>query len=143
MSEIDAKAKICPHCAKKQNKIPVVGRIVIAVIVFFVLIGLFSDSNSENNIPEEEKFTISDVKAYSDDSGFAYYIEGIVKNNTDKDYNYIQITYNVYDKDDNNLGTCLDNNSNLKSGETWKFKTMCSGSPDEIVRYELDEITSY
>jgi len=92
---------------------------------------------------QKEKFTLSDDYGYSDDYGFAYYIEGLVKNNTDKSYSYVQVTFNVYDSEDNLLGSCWDNVNNLKENGTWKIKAICSGDAKNIVRYELEDFTSW
>jgi hypothetical protein len=46
-SEIDKKAKICPHCRKKQG-----GKtkfIIIGVIVFFILVGALSSKNDDKS----------------------------------------------------------------------------------------------
>ena len=38
------------------------------------------------------------------------------------DKSYVQITFDVFDREGNRVGTALDNINNLRSGETWKFK---------------------
>lgn len=75
---------------------------------------------------------------------FALYIEGTVKNNSNKTYSYVQITFSLYDSSGAKLGTAIDNLNNLAPGEIWKFKAlgMDSGS-EEIATYRLDEIKGY
>ncbi len=146
-SSIDKKAKICPNCKKKQRKLPV-WLIIILVILVIAVIYSSSGNDSENNKKTpEKKETFSIVEGtetgYADDYGIAYYIEGTIKNNTDKKYSYVQVTYNVYDSNQNNLGTCIANNNNLSGNETWKFKAICSGDAKSITSYKLDEITGW
>lgn len=146
-SEIDKEAKICPNCKKKQKKLPVWLVILIVIIVFAMIGG--ANSNSKNNEKKktttEEKFSIIEgtEKGYADDYGFAYYIEGTIQNNTDKTYSYVQVSYNVYDSSNNNLGTCIANNNNLGSKETWKYKAICSGDAKSIATYKLNEIKGW
>lgn len=113
--------------------------------------GSSNDENKEDTPKTEEKqkkeekkedFTIEgEVTGDYDSAKMGYYIEGVIKNNTDKDKTYVQVTYNLYDKDGNQLGTALANVNNLKAGGTWKFKAM--GMADGITKYELAEITGY
>lgn len=63
---------------------------------------------------------------------------GILKNNSGKDLNYVQITFAVKDADSNKLGAAMANVNNLKAGDTWKFETM-SFSTDEGQIIDLDD----
>ncbi|MEF9969939.1 MAG: FxLYD domain-containing protein [Ruthenibacterium sp.] len=73
----------------------------------------------------------------------AMYIKGIVKNNSGKDCTYVQITFTLYDKDGNQIGTALDNINNLEKDGTWKFKAMALAEEGEIANYKLTEITGF
>ena len=98
----------------------------------------------ENAMKEDNLYIISNSEnGYADEYGFSYYIEGIIKNDSDKNYSYIQVTYNVFDKDGNNIGTCLANNNNVMGNSTWKFKAICSGNADDVKTYKLVEITGW
>ena len=72
---------------------------------------------------------------------FSSYLVGVVKNNTNKDYDYIQITFTLYDVDGNVVGTALANAKNLKAGGTWKFEAMFF--EDTASYWELDEIKGW
>lgn len=142
MEEKSAKKKGFPKWAK----------ILIIVFVVIIIIGLASgneDSSSNNNgttnkNKTQEKFTLLEVtSAAPDDYNFAYYIEGSIKNNMDKDYDYVQVEFTTYDADGNTLGTCLDNNSGLEANGTWKFKAMCTDNVEQIASYKLKEITGW
>ena len=99
----------------------------------------------KDSIQEQEnnKFTLSDDKGYSDDAGYAYYIEGTVKNNTNKDYSYVQIEFNVYDKDGSIIGSCFDNINNLEGNGTWKIKAICLGESNNVKSYKLIGFSSW
>lgn len=74
------------------------------------------------------------------DGYFATYISGVVRNNTDKKYSYLQITFDLFDKDDNKVGTALANVNNIGPGEKWKFEAMAL---EDFSSYRLDEIIGW
>lgn len=92
---------------------------------------------------ENNKFTLSNDKGYSDEYGFAYYIEGTVENNTNNNYSYVQVMFNVYDENGSVIGSCLDNINNLEGNGTWKIKAICSGEAKDIKSYKLTGFTSW
>lgn len=101
------------------------------------------DSNN-NSSTKKEKLSLEEGHyGYPDDYGFAYYIEGYINNNTNKDYSYVQVSFTAYDSEGNTVGSCYDNNGGLQAKGRWKFKALCSGEAEEIVRYELDTITGW
>lgn len=101
------------------------------------------DSEVEIVVPEEE---------YEEDfvfiegptcipGEFSSNIVGVVKNNTNKDYSYLQITFTLYDIDGNVVGSAFANVNNIKAGGTWKFEAMFF--EDNAATWELDEITGW
>lgn len=148
-TEISDKAKVCPNCKKKQG----MPKWAIVLIVIVVIIALISFTGGDEESKEtgttgttevKEELTLEKGhKGYSDEYDISYYVEGTVKNNTDKNYSYVDIELSVYDKDGNNLGSCYDNNSNLEANGSWKFKAICDGDPTEIASYKLVEISGY
>ena len=161
-SEIPAKAKICPVCKKKQGM--KTWQAVLIVFLALVLIGgLAGGSGSKDEAPtqsdqvvenetnttteepkeeKQEKYTIEGDITESKDK-YSLNLEGILRNNTDRDLNYIQISFNVYDKDGNLLGTALDNANHLKAGGTWKFKAVYFSSDNEADHWELAEVSGF
>lgn len=137
----------------KKKKIPTWAIIVIVVLVIAVIGGgLGGESSSSTKSNEQTGKT--EVKGEDleleeghtgtpDEYGFAYYIEGYIKNNTDKDYSYVQVEFTAYDSEGNTLGTCMDNNSGLEAQGRWKFKAMCTEAVDKIASYKLKEITKW
>jgi hypothetical protein len=54
-------------------------------------------------------------------------ITGIVENRTGRDLNYAQIIFNLYDSDDNQVGSVLANVNGLEAGGRWSFEAVCFG----------------
>lgn len=155
-SEIDNTAKVCPHCRKKQG-MPL-WLIVVLVIVGISMISSFS--SSETNSGEEktgttnnksnkttEKFTLLDGhNGFAGDYNIGYYVEGYVQNNTDKEYSYVSIEFNLYDSEGALIGTAIDNVNNLESNGKWKFKASSLTTSEEtasVASYKLKEITGW
>lgn len=141
--------------AEKQKKPIYKRKWFIAIVVIIVLGVIFSpkeekakvvdkptSETSQEEVKEEAKpeekvaYEITDLKV--DDSGFTPKATGILKNNTDTDKSYIQITFAVKDSDGNKLGSAMANINNLKAGDTWKFEAM-SFSTDEGQIIDLDD----
>ena len=112
-SEIDDKAKICPHCRKKQNK-PIFRWIVI--IVFVLLLGscmLGSDSETEQSkqttfkVGETFESDYIQLTMSKVDTDFKEYNEyADVKD----DYKIIKATFTMVSKDESELLSYMDFN---------------------------------
>lgn len=90
---------------------------------------------------KKEDYSIEgEVKSSTDDFGYLT-LEGTIKNSTDKKASYVQVEFNVYDKDGNQIGTALDNINNLEAGGTWKFKVMALVQGTKT--YKLVEISGW
>lgn len=46
----------------------------------------------------------------------------------------------TYDADGNTIGSCIDNNSGLNVGGTWKYHAMCM-NPGDVDHYEVKDVT--
>lgn len=103
-----------------------------------------TNKNSKNdNKKTNEKFTMIEHYKSDESNMFAMYIEGKIKNNKNKSYSYVQVTFTTYDSDGNVIGSCMDNINNLDANGTWKFKAICLDNPDNIDHYVLKEITGW
>jgi RNA polymerase subunit RPABC4/transcription elongation factor Spt4 len=150
-TEIDDNAKICPNCKKKQSKKGIIALCIVVVIIIIAIAngGNNTSTTSDNLIntttQTQEKFTLLDGHTGSyDEYGMGYYIEGTVQNNTDKEYSYVQITFNLYDKDNALLGTAVSNVNNFEANGKWKFKAIgLNSSDDKVTSYKFKEITGY
>ncbi len=149
-TDIDKKAKVCPQCGRSQSN-KLVSLLIKIAIIFGIIIALIvacskgvSDAIDEADKQKESlKVEENTVTASKDEYGFSYNIEGYIKNESDKSFSYVQVTYTAYDKDGNTLGTCIDNNSGLEANGRWKFKAMCLSEVDSIASYKLSEVTGW
>lgn len=136
---------------EKKKKMPKWLIVVIVILVIGVIGGLAggdttSDDKDNNSVTttEKKKLTLEDGwKGELDEYGAFYYVTGYIKNDTGKDYDYVQVEFTSYDADGNTLGTCVDNQSGLENGGRWAFKASCLESTDKIAKVELKEITGY
>lgn len=157
--EIAKNAKVCPNCGAKI-KAPIYKKWWFWIIIVVIIASATSNpadntvntgGNLNNNfqvqedtktpIQKKEKFTLESHSGAYDSAGFAFYIEGTIKNNTDKNYSYVQVTFNTYDKDGAQLGTALANINNLEANGIWRYKAMTTA--DNIASYKLAEITGW
>ena len=140
-SEIEKDAKICPVCKKKQGKHKLLIVFIIIIIIGIIVAIAGVDGESEEN--NKEKFSYTITSSAPDKANFAYYIEGVVTNNLDKDYSYVQIEFICYDKDGNNLGTALANTNNLLGKQTWKYKAMGMFTNQIVDHCDFKEVTGW
>lgn len=68
-------------------------------------------------------------------------ISGTIINNTNTDKEYVEITFILYDKDGNIIGTALDNTNNLKSNDIWNFEANII--EDNVSSFELKEVSGF
>lgn len=136
--EVSKNAKTCPNCGAKVKK---GGRfflkILLGFFLFFVLLGIIANLTETENGSSVNKTGKTDIKTekksnlelldWSISKGeFGNpTIIGKVKNNRNKEYSYVQITFNLYDASDALVGTAVANVNNLEPGEIWKFQALC------------------
>jgi hypothetical protein len=101
------------------------------------------DSEVEVVVPEEnyEEDFVFIEEPVAIPGEFSSVITGVVKNNTNKTYDYLQISFTLYDVDGNVVDTAFTNINNVKPGQTWKFEAMYF--EESAVRWELDEIAGW
>lgn len=144
-----------------------IGKIILGVVIAFLAIGVIGsmtgngsagDGNSDNSAAvsddeeakeqpkqEEQKqdpYTITEEAADTSNS-YDYAITGILTNNSGRDANSVMVTYNLFDTDNNQIGTAMATASNLKAGGTWKFKASSLKSTNEVARYELSDVSGF
>lgn len=154
-TEVSSKG-ICPKCGKDQRSFFVKHKIftfILILVVIGMIAGTTGNKSKTNNLVEtsttanekQEEFTLQDGhKGTTDKYGMSYTIEGTIKNNTDKQYSYVQVTFNLYDSDGAQIGTALANINNLEANGLWKFKASGSfGDGKTVASYKLMEITGW
>lgn len=71
---------------------------------------------------EAAKPKLEVIESKSENDKYSRYVVGTVKNNTNKEYGYVQVEINLYDESGAQVGSTLANANNLEAGGTWKFK---------------------
>ena len=124
-------------------------KIALGIILgFVVLIGgcsaLFVNSVDEainETVDQTDKYEFIEEPTLSTNEYGNQIIVGVIKNNTNIDKGYIQVSFTLYDADGNNIGTAWTNTNNLKAGGTWKFEAGIL--EDNVESFELDEVTGF
>ena len=153
--DIAASAKICPKCGAK-NKKPFYKKWWVWAIVVVIVAIVASSSGNEGttttgesgngtttveSVKKEKYEIVGDVTSEKD--AFGVYIKGTLKNNSGRDCSYLQITFNLYDGEGNQIGTAFDNINNLEKDGTWKFKAMGIDADGEVASFKLAEVTGF
>jgi len=126
-----------PEKKKKLSKWVIV-LIVLGCLYYIVPIGLFCFAIITDNFTTEYKvlndgsieidkgklIIQKDVKGYYNEEKAAYYIEGKLTNNYEKDYNNIEISYYLYNAEGEVLGEATAYIQKLGSKKTWSFKVI-------------------
>ncbi|MEN6391068.1 MAG: FxLYD domain-containing protein [Syntrophomonas sp.] len=71
---------------------------------------------------------------------YSTYVIGTVKNNTDKQYSYVQVEINLYDTSGAQVGSTLANANNLEPNGSWKFKAV---TLEDFATYKIKDVTGY
>lgn len=146
-SEIDKKARICPNCKKRQRGL------IATIIMFFGILMLIggvasllgeSDLQSEIQKQQQEKYSfVEEAKIIEEGNEYfkMKYIVGTIKNTTNKKTSYVQIVFNLYDKDGNVIGSSMDNINHIEPDGTWKFKALIT--IDEFDTFKFESISGF
>lgn len=81
------------------------------------------------------------VEAEMDSIGNMY-IRGTAENFSETDYNYVQLTFEIYDSSGAKIADGLANTSGLSSGQRWRFEALAT-SAEDADSYSLADITAY
>ncbi|HBQ87200.1 MAG TPA: DUF3426 domain-containing protein [Syntrophomonas sp.] len=106
--------------------------------------GTGTADNSDKSTPavsEEVQKPDLEVIEHSVENGEYYkYIIGTVKNNTTKQYTYVQVEINLYDASGAQVGSTLANANNLEPNGAWKFKAIAT---EDFATYKIKDVTGY
>lgn len=141
---------------KKTKKWQIVLIVVLAMIIYVLpiasifVLSYFEEKAKtfevKDNIIEisKGKLIIENVDSFYDEEDKTYYVTGYLKNTTEKEYEFIDISYRLYDKDGNILGEATTYLDNLSSKKTWKFKAIYSDiDAKEVDKFEFLGIDYY
>lgn len=117
-----------------------------SIIIFdiFKLYDFKYDIDSYGNIIlEKNKFSINkEMNSFYDEDTKTFYIEGILKNNTNNVYYDVSLIYSIYDLEGNILGNAYAYVDRIGSEETWKFKANYFDiDATDAVSYKLIDIS--
>lgn len=88
-----------------------------------------------------DKYSIDGEELTGD--AYSCKISGVYTNKAGKDLSYVQVSYNLFDADGNQIGTALANTNNLADGGTWKFEAFGSAAVDEVASYKIGDATGF
>ena len=147
---------ICQKCGKDQRNFFMKHKVLSFILIIFIIgvISLASGDNNNNTTTNNsatesntgtnqqtnptEKFTV--LEHTTENDGYWTYVTGTIKNNTNKEYTYVQVEINLYDESGNLINSTLDNINNLEANGTWKFKAMATS---EFSTYKIKEVTGW
>lgn len=152
-TEISSGAKTCPKCGKDQRNFLAKHKALVFILIIVILVAIVAaGSNSNNTVQtggsiitnqQQEKFTLESSNI-TEQNSYAFYIGGTIKNNTNKQYSYVQVIFNVYDADGAQIGTAIDNINNLEANGVWKYNAMFMGTDaSNATSYKFVEITGW
>lgn len=88
-----------------------------------------------------DKYSIDGEELTGD--AYSCKISGVYTNKAGKDLSYVQVSYNLFDADGNQIGTALANTNNLADGGTWKFEAFGAAAVDEVASYKIGDVTGF
>jgi hypothetical protein len=109
-------------------------------LFLFLSLGNATGSNLNSLLAQNTNgLVVVSHKAIADE--YSRYVVGIVKNNSNKHYKYVQVEINLYDKSGAQVGSTIANVNNLEPHGTWKFKAIIM--EDNTKRYQIKGITAF
>lgn len=94
----------------------------------------------ENAVPSDKDLIVENVELKAKRYGNKVLV-GILKNTTGREYGYVQIQFNLYDKEGIQVGSTLANINNLEPHGTWKFE---AGILEEnVTTFKVKDITGF
>lgn len=119
---------------------------VLIIVTLVSLSGCFSllDDKGVNSSRYEFVGEVDMAVDYNSYLGYSVNIKGVLKNTTGKEFSYVSVTFAIYDKDGNQIGTALDNMNYLQPGSTWSFDAIMLGwTEDQPESYKLIKVDAW
>lgn len=115
-----------------------------------------TNTPAEDENEEEEEQVPAGTRWYDSETGIGVmngveaeldsidnmYIRGAAENFSETDYDYVQLSFAVYDGTDAKIADGLANTSGLPAGQTWRFEALAPGA-DGAESYKLTGVTAY
>lgn len=90
--------------------------------------------------PEPQKPDLEILSQHGSGDESSIKITGKIRNNTSKSYSYAEVTFTLYDREGNQVGTAMANINNLEPSATWKYEAIGMGN---VARFKVSEITGH
>lgn len=100
-----------------------------------------ADASADAQAEPADKYSIEGEELEGDE--YSSKVVGTFTNNSGAEIGYVQVSYNLYDSDGNQIGTALANTSNLADGGTWKFEAYGTQGLDKVASFKLGEVTGF
>ena len=147
--EISKEAKTCPNCGAKNNRFSL-WQAILAIFLLFIIYGAFTSIKTTPTVTTNSTVTRSEetskpalevLQTRSISDSYSRYIVGKVRNNTDRTYSYVQVSFNLYDNSGAQVGSTLDNINNLEPNGIWKFKAIIIG--DNVASFKFKDVSGW
>ncbi len=96
-------------------------------------------SSDNTNTPSKPNLEVVDFSSKNEE--YARYVVGTVRNNSSKNYSYVQVEINLLDESGNIVGSTLDNVNNLGPGKSWKFKAIIMEK--DAAKFEIKDVSGW
>ncbi|MBN2686186.1 MAG: hypothetical protein JXR40_12970 [Pontiellaceae bacterium] len=145
---MSTKAEKCPNCGAtcKKKKIGCLSAIGITFLVLIIvgIIGSLREGSSgdinASSSSSASKIEVIDFGWGTGDFGSRILV-GTARNNTARQYSYVQIEINLYDSNGTQVGSTLANINNLEPNGSWRFEAPVFES--DAVDAKIKDITSF
>lgn len=121
----------------------VLGSVFFCILLAVIIVLSVDGGSNSGTVAKVEVVSSEMTYDYSEYLGYDVEVNGTIKNNTSKEYSYVQVTFSIYDASGNNLGTVIDNINYLGAGETWNFSATLLYTDSRPASYKLKEITKW
>lgn len=119
------------------------GSIVSSIIFIIMMVWIFAPIGGIGQPSANDLEPIRQSSMQVEELAGYYYvtITGSAKNTSNKTMDYVSITFTLYDASGNVVGTALDNQSSLGSGETWIYSATGMSSTNRPVSWKSTDVT--
>lgn len=128
--------------SKKRTGI-IWGSIISSIIFIIMMVWIFAPLGGIGQPTSNDLEPVRQSSMQVEEFAGYYYvtITGSAKNTSNKTMDYVSITFTLYDASGNVVGTALDNQSSLGSGETWIYSATGMSSTNRPVSWKSTDVT--
>ncbi len=143
-NDVSTQATTCPKCGAVLKKKSGCFSVIILLFLGLVVISMFS-SNQHSKIVNPSIPSRPNLEVLNFDWATGEYgnrlIRGTVRNNTSKQYGYVQVEINLYDQSGTQVGSTMANVNNLEPNGTWQFEAAVL--EDSATNAKVKDVTGF